>query len=277
MNRDNVFTLTGDDDQSWQSRSLIIATGLDLRDIELPAVTRHAAIAAGTLRYCPVCDGYEHRGRRIAVVGSDTQGASEALFLRTYSDRVALFPLSHADLSEDERAQLKAAAIRVVTDPIERVEPVEDGIEIVLDNGTREQFDVLYPSLGCHPHAGLVAGLGLELNEIGKADASAPFGTKVPGLYCAGDVVEGLVALRPTGMSTLARSRAPRRITGSASKTGKCLTRPGAARAIRRRSAPRRRPARFHKERASASGRGCASRGAARPSAKRDCRDRRSE
>ena len=34
-----------------------------------------AAIAAGVLRYCPVCDGFEHKGARIVVIGGDISGA----------------------------------------------------------------------------------------------------------------------------------------------------------------------------------------------------------
>ena len=53
-------------------------------------------------------------------------------------------------------------------------------------------FDVLYPALGVTPRTELAAGLSLALNECGNADAASPSGTDIPGLFCAGDVVEGL-------------------------------------------------------------------------------------
>lgn len=187
-----VFALSEEGARGWLGRALILATGLDTRDVRLPEIAKQAAVAAGTLRYCPVCDGYEHRDARIAVVGSDTQGAAEALFLRTYSDDVSLFPLRHAELTGDERAQLDEAGVEVVAIPIAGVEPVEGGIELLLEDDSRRRFDVLYPALGCYPHNMLAKQLGLELDEIGKVVAMAPFATSVPGLYCAGDLVDGL-------------------------------------------------------------------------------------
>jgi len=181
-----------DGTQEWRARSLILATGLQLRQVDLAPVAHEAAIAAGTLRYCPVCDGYEHAGQRIGVVGSDAQGAGEALFLRGYSDDVTLFPLAYAELTNDEREQLDAAGVEIVSTPLREIVPAGEVIDAVLDDGRKLSFDVIYPALGCHPRNELPRSLGLEIDNVGKASATAPFGTNVPGLYCAGDLVDGL-------------------------------------------------------------------------------------
>jgi thioredoxin reductase (NADPH) len=57
------------------------------------------------LRYCPVCDGYEHLGQRIAVVGCDISGAGEALFLRQFSSDVTLLAQCTTELTEEETAR----------------------------------------------------------------------------------------------------------------------------------------------------------------------------
>ena len=48
------------------------------------------------------------------------------------------------------------------------------------------------PALGCSQRTELAVMLGLPVAEDGSTDARAPMGTPVPGLYCAGDIVEGL-------------------------------------------------------------------------------------
>ena len=53
-------------------------------------------------------------------------------------------------------------------------------------------FDVLYPALGTRPRNELATLLGIPIAADGKVVADAPFGTCVAGLYCAGDIVEGL-------------------------------------------------------------------------------------
>jgi hypothetical protein len=65
------------------ARMALIATGIvdkapAMRDLS-------EAIAAGSVRFCPVCDGYEATDRRIAVMGSSADACAKAKFLRTYS------------------------------------------------------------------------------------------------------------------------------------------------------------------------------------------------
>ena len=54
------------------------------------------------------------------------------------------------------------------------------------------RFDVLYPALGVTPRSELADCFSLPLNDCGNTDPASPFGTPVPGLFCAGDLVEGL-------------------------------------------------------------------------------------
>ena len=87
---DGGFAITAGD-LRLTARAVLIATGTtNHRPPGLDAVAHDAAVAAGLLRYCPVCDGFEARGRRIAVLGSDKHGAAEAQFLRHYSAAVTL-------------------------------------------------------------------------------------------------------------------------------------------------------------------------------------------
>jgi thioredoxin reductase (NADPH) len=189
---DGLFRLTGSEGEQWQARALILATGLELNQIDLPWEVHEAAIRAGVLRYCPVCDGHEHIDKAIAVIGCDEQGAAEALFLRTYSERITLLPRSFPELAADEREQLRAAGVRVIESPVVRHLPHADGFDIDLADGERLRFDVVYPALGTQPRSGLARMLGLAIEEDGCIPADALTGSAVPGLYCAGDVLVGL-------------------------------------------------------------------------------------
>ena len=190
---DGLFVLEDDKGRQWQARSLILATGLHLNQIELDYETHEEAIAHGVLRYCPVCDGFEHRDARIGVVGCDISGAAEALFLSGYSDKVTLLPRRDVELDAEQRAELDAAGVSTVTHPIVRYAPSEEEMAVYVEGEAEPlRFDVIYPALGTKPRNDLAALLGLSLNEAGKVSADTPFETPVPGLYCAGDIVEGL-------------------------------------------------------------------------------------
>lgn len=191
--RGQGFTLALKDGRPLHARTLVLATGLRLEQIPLPDDVHEAAIAAGVLRYCPVCDGYEHIGHRVAVIGCDGQGAAEALFLRTFSEDITLLPRRYDELTDDERMQLAAAGITIVDRPVVRYEPSPGRFDIHVEGVESPlAFDVVYPALGCRQRTELAVMLGLEVDENGSIDVRSPFGTRVPGLYCVGDIVDGL-------------------------------------------------------------------------------------
>jgi len=100
------FVASGDN--SYAARSVILATGTTLNQVELPWEIHEEALNLGCLRYCPVCDGYEATGKAVGVLGSSARGAREALFLREYTDNVTLIPLDAVDLSDAQRAELQS-------------------------------------------------------------------------------------------------------------------------------------------------------------------------
>lgn len=179
-------------DQTWRARAVILATGVSINQIEMPQDQHEQAIADGVLRYCPVCDGYEGTDRALGVIGCDSSGAAEALFLRQFSDRIILMPLSHSELTADEQRQLDTAGVVVTQGALDRLEPNDRTMVVHLENGGRVEVDVLYPALGMTPRSDIVRGLGVEINAAGCLGETTIFGSRVPGFYAAGDVVEGL-------------------------------------------------------------------------------------
>ena len=120
------FELESEEGQSWSARALILATGLEDTRIPIDSDLHERAVRAGVLRYCPVCDGYEHRDQRIGVVGCDVSGAAEALFLRQFSKDVHLLTQSSAELTRDQRRELARTGIQTITDPIDGYELAEN-------------------------------------------------------------------------------------------------------------------------------------------------------
>jgi thioredoxin reductase (NADPH) len=191
--RGEEFHLSNADGRMWRSRALILATGVRMHEIDLPRETHEAAIRAGVLRYCPICDGFEHIDEKIGVVGCDTNGAAEALFLRQYSRDIILMPLCHPEISTDQLAELNEAGIAVARGALRSLEPKDDCMNVFLEGRDEPlTFDVIYPALGCKPRSELAAALGACVDVKAQIPAEAVRGTNVAGLFAAGDVVAGL-------------------------------------------------------------------------------------
>jgi len=187
------FMVSTADGHVWRTRALILATGVQTNEVDLPRDMHDSAVQAGVLRYCPICDGFEHIGERIGVIGCDTNGATEALFLRQYSRNITLMPLCHPELSPAQSAELHQTGITVVQGALRSLEPKQNRMDVFLEGHSDAlPFDVVYPALGCRPRSELAAALGVQIEKDAPMPADAMKGTEVAGLFAAGDVVEGL-------------------------------------------------------------------------------------
>ncbi len=175
------------------ARRVLLATGADDVEPDLPDLPD--AVRRGLVCYCPICDGYEARGRRIAVIGHGDRGLGEAVFVaRTYSRDVTLLTLGQGmDLDARERERVGKHGIKVVHEPVADL-GIEDGRITVLRTvgGEEHRFEVLYSALGLRLRSELALGLGAEHDGTGALVVDEHNRTTVPGLYAAGGVVRGL-------------------------------------------------------------------------------------
>lgn len=172
------------------ARAVVLATGVQDNAPELPHLAR--AVKHGLVRSCPICDGYECAGRSIGVLGSGNHAAREALFLRTYSDRVSVILSDAAEPSSEIRHRLDEAGVALISDPVREIRQLESGVVCVVADGRGHPFDVLYSALGVTPRTRLATLAGVRLTEEGRVVVDDHMQTSVPGLYAAGDVVRSL-------------------------------------------------------------------------------------
>ena len=174
--------------QSLRARTVLIATGI----VDKKPATEglHEGIAHGAIRFCPICDGYEARDKRIGVLGPFDTAGHKALFLRTYSRDVRLFPTDGNKHGGLARA-LDEAGIAVAGVPA-RVTPSRETVSVGVAGGGQHIVDVLYPAMGCDVRSELATALGAACNATGNLRVDEHQRTSVDGLFGAGDVVSDL-------------------------------------------------------------------------------------
>jgi len=190
-----VADVAGHDGTSGQvaARRVLLATGAVDIEPELPGLAD--AVRRGLVRYCPICDGYEAVGKKVAVIGYGDRGLGEAEFIaRTYSRDVTLLTLgAPMDLDADGRHRTAEHGIRVVGEPIAELDLDGDRITAIrTGSGAEHRFDVLYSALGTKVRSDLGVGLGARHDDAGCLLVDRHNQTSVPGLYAAGDVVHSL-------------------------------------------------------------------------------------
>ncbi|HEX5377319.1 MAG TPA: NAD(P)/FAD-dependent oxidoreductase [Phenylobacterium sp.] len=175
-----------------KARAVLLATGVTNRRPEMSEDLHRRALAAGRLRYCPVCDGFEVIDQAVAVIGTGERGAKEALFLRAYTPAVTLVaPNGRPALTPAQISDLDAAGIARRDGPVSSFRLAAAGLTFACA-GEDLTFDAVYPAMGSDPHSDLAASVGAEIARDGCVKVDAHQRTSRRGLYAAGDVVLGL-------------------------------------------------------------------------------------
>ena len=174
------------------AHSVLIATGVTNRRPPMDEDLHDEALARGLVRYCPICDGYEVTDKKVGVIGSDSHGVAEALFIRSYTADVTLIaPDKALSLKPEDQKKLKDAGIACVDGPTQAV-AIPDGCIVVDTAEGHYTFDSIYPALGSDTHTQLAEMVGADLSKDACLKVDSHQRTNVPGLYAAGDVVLGL-------------------------------------------------------------------------------------
>ena len=175
-----------------KARTVLLATGVANRRPPMDEALHDDALARGLVRYCPICDGYEVTDQRVGVIGSDSHGVAEAVFIRSFTADVTLVaPDKAMRLKPEDNEKLKDAGIECVDGPTQAVAITENCITVDTGEG-HYTFDTLYPALGSDTHTQLGEMVGARLASDGCFLCDAHQRTTVAGLYASGDVVHGL-------------------------------------------------------------------------------------
>ena len=189
--KSGFFTATWGSGEA-RARAVLLATGVSNRRPPMDEKLHDDALARGLVRYCPICDGYEVTDKRVGVIGSDSHGVAEAVFIRSYTADVTLVaPDTSLKLGAEDQKKLKDAGIDCVDGPAQAVAITGDCIVVDTAEG-HHTFDSVYPALGSDTHTQLGEMVGAKLADDGCFRCDSNQRTSVSGLYAAGDVVHGL-------------------------------------------------------------------------------------
>ena len=187
-------TLSGPDG-TWRARQVIVATGAELRTLDVPGADR---LAGRGVSQCAWCDGGLYRDAEVVVAGGGDAALSEAIHLGEFARAVTVVTRGEAfrarkgyvsRIAADERFRLRWSS--------EIVEVLGgDGVEAVrVRDREAKSEDViacrgLFVFVGLMPNAGLL-GPDVARDAGGFVVTDATFETAAPGVFAVGAVRAG--------------------------------------------------------------------------------------
>ncbi len=172
----------------YQAKSIIIATGLSNRTLEIDGVD--SFIGRG-ISYCATCDGNFFKDKVVAVVGGGNTALEDAIFLSNICKKVYII---------HRRTTFRGE--KILQDILNKKENVEfvfnsnvvkingnellESIIINTNNEEKElQIDGLFLAIGQIPNNSYIDII--DLDEKGYAIANEDCKTNIDGIYVAGD------------------------------------------------------------------------------------------
>lgn len=190
----NEFTVDLADGATENTRTVLLATGMDYRAPDVPGL---AELWGRSVFHCPFCHGWEMRGAPLAVLSNGDRAVHHALLLRGWTDDVVVLTDGPAELTAEQHGLLSAAGVRVEERKIiEFISRAGALAEVTFDDGDALSREGALVTVTLHQRSGLVDSLGVETVATPLSAASVvvdPFQrTSVPGVFAAGDVGAGM-------------------------------------------------------------------------------------
>jgi thioredoxin reductase (NADPH) len=187
--------------ETLQARAVIIAAGSAHRRLEVPG---EAQFLGRGVSHCASCDGPLFAGAEVAVIGGGDSALDEALVLAGHAARVSVIHRggtlrAQQVLAEKAKANGRIAiAYNTVVEEIVGQEAVS-GLRLrdLKSGATRlEAITGVFVYIGLEPNTAFLRGV-VALDPAGHIDTDAMMRTSLAGLFAAGDIRKGSVALLP--------------------------------------------------------------------------------
>jgi thioredoxin reductase (NADPH) len=174
----------------FETKGIIIATGIKH---ERPKIENLKDFEGRGVSYCVVCDGFFHRDKKVAVIGSKDYAAKEALELLNYTRDVTIFTNGkELQVQESLLERLEENGIKISTDKCKSIYGTEMGTVggMELENGERADLSGIFVAVGTSGATDFAKTLGIQV-EGTTIKVDERMSTGVPYIYAAGDCTGG--------------------------------------------------------------------------------------
>lgn len=194
------FVVTCESGRKFETRSVILATGVERRKLNVPGEAQYSGKG---VQYCAKCEGHDYDNKVTAVVGGANAAAQTAAQLAHVATKVYIICrgaqlrcdeiwLNHIKEHPQIEVVYKSQVAQILGDGQKLT-----GIKIKSSDQTGIQgepvkqiaIDILYIEIGAVPASAIVSSLGVKIDAGGFIDVDDTLATNIPGIFAAGDMI----------------------------------------------------------------------------------------
>lgn len=189
---DGGFRVITEDNQEYETQTLIVATGTERRKLNIPGENEYLGKGVS---YCAACDAPFFRDKTVALIGGSDAAVSGAIHTAQFAQKV--FIIYRGEKLRAVPIWLEEAQKNPKIEPIFKTNLKEikgDGTKVngvILDNPYQGNdllpLDGVFIEIGGVPGASLLVPLGVKVDKNGYVVVNEWMETNVTGLFAAGD------------------------------------------------------------------------------------------
>jgi len=178
------FVFVVDDGTEIFSKAVIVATGISRKKLGIPG---EKELYGKGVSYCAMCDCNFYKGRRVVLVGNESEAAVSAALMTSYASETSWVAW---DLTANEAVVKRAAdaGVRMFSSKPVLIEGDGKVQSLRLEDGTEIPTDGVFIELGAKSAADIAMDIGVmpQMDFTIKVDAECK--TEVPGVFACGDI-----------------------------------------------------------------------------------------
>ena len=186
-----TFLITTKDGQDYQAKTVIVATGVHPRELNVPGEKefRNKGVS-----YCTVCDGPLFSGKTTAVIGGGNSALEAGLMLADISLKV--YVINKNDKFKGDEILINKLTAKKNVEIIYNANTTQiiggqfvTGLKYEKEGRHEIKVDGIFVHIGMIPNSFIVPA-DVKKNGSGEIIVSKNCETNIPGLYAAGDVTD---------------------------------------------------------------------------------------
>jgi thioredoxin reductase len=189
--RDGIFRVTSSSGEQFQSRTLLLATGIVDTLPPIPGVVKFYGRG---VYHCAYCDGWENRDKPWALCASSGKAAvAVARKLRNWTGDLTVLSSYSKGFSKSHHDELLRLGAKVLKGKVVKIEGAKGRLSsMTLDDRTKVRCHALFFSSPARQHSNLAAQMNCRFTRGGHVNFDRFQQTNVEGLFVAGDMARDM-------------------------------------------------------------------------------------
>lgn len=178
------------DKESVKTKKVVLAYGV--KD-DLPGIKGFKKFYGKNIHHCPVCDGYEVKGKRVGVIGLIDKVFEMAVELKQWTNNITVLTNGHPEgMDRIKISKLAKSGIIVTNEKISFLKGKENLESIVLMNGNSIDIEAIFFSNKIENSCKIAEDLKCSLTQKhNKVIVNKNCESSVRGVFAIGDLLSG--------------------------------------------------------------------------------------